>query len=79
MGYKQVARKRQYKYAKSPFELNERIKALEHTIDDMERLPPALGSKWQQGMLSYYRKILAELESYYDADVLSNQGPKSSV
>lgn len=59
-----------YESQKLPLKL--RIKAMRKTVHDLDVLPPALGGKWREGMLRYYRSVLAELESY---DV-SNQSPK---
>lgn len=41
-----------------------RLKIIRKTIADIEALPPALGSKWQEGMLRYYRDVEKELMSY---------------
>jgi hypothetical protein len=44
--------------------LDGRIKSVKHTIEGLEKLTPALGSKWRDGMLQHYRKVLTELEAY---------------
>jgi len=44
--------------------LEARILTLKRTIDALELTPPALGSKWRDGMLQYYRGVLSELEAY---------------
>jgi len=76
MSYKSEKRKRQNRRKVNPEKLESRIAGLKLTIADMEKMPPALGSKWQVGMLQYYGQVLAELESYRNASVQSKQKPE---
>jgi len=41
-----------------------RIATVQATIDALQAMPPALGSKWRIGMLQYYGAVLEELKSY---------------
>ena len=51
-------------YFKGVETIPQRLKIIRKTIADIEALPPTLGSKWQEGMLKYYRAVEAELKSY---------------
>lgn len=37
------------------------VNSLKRTLYRMKNLPPAMGSKWQRGMIRYYSDRLAEL------------------
>lgn len=37
------------------------VASLQRTIYKIKNLPPAMGSKWQTGMIRYYESRLAEL------------------
>lgn len=52
--------------------LLKRIAHLKHTIADIESLPPELGSKWQVGMLRYYKRLLKEAEIRLDGNAPHN-------
>lgn len=51
-------------YESKDLSLGLRIKILRKTVSDLESLTPTMGGKWREGMLRYYRSVLAELESY---------------
>ena len=62
-----------------PWDLDQyeaRVETLKTTLARIEALPPALGRQWRQGMLDYYSRILAEMESYRHAVIQANRKPK---
>lgn len=54
----------------------DRIGVVKLTIRRMEQLPPALGSKWREGMIAYYKRVLVDLESLHGTSGKTNSSPK---
>lgn len=49
--------------------LAQRIGQVEQTLADLRALPPALGTKWREGMVKYFEGVLSELQTLRMAEL----------